>query len=197
MPNWCNTRIQIRHEDPQKTRELYESIKKWMTYDYHKNGFGLTWLGNIVGNSGVDRIREKGDFEKVRCRGWVSYIEYVEDIESILIDTETAWRPMLQMWQLVCDRYLPGAEIVYEAQECGCCLYQTNDPALKDCYVLDAMDSDLESDWEVSEEVLRRTIQEECHTEETDMEKLLEILNNSSVGAAAYKWDWIPIEDQE
>lgn len=63
MPNWCSTdyyAVGSKKEvlDLNKKMERLENRKKSLV----KNGFGNTWLGNLVESLG-------GDWEKVYCRG--------------------------------------------------------------------------------------------------------------------------------
>ena len=190
MPNWCTTRITINHDDENKLKEFEKLINEWTSKNYMENGFGLQWLGNIVGNSGIGTI-DKNLETDLRCRGSITWIEC--DDYQLLIDTETAWVPMLKMWVKLLEKYLPDAELIYSAEECGMGIYSTNDPCLKDCYIMDCYDmEDIESDWEASEETVRKILQELLKTDETDVEKLIELLNDSEYGdkMIVHKWEY-------
>ena len=95
MPNWTITRITINHDDGNKLKEFEKLINEWTSKNYMENGFGLQWLGNIVGNSGIGTI-DKNLETDLRCRGSITWIEC--EGNQLLIDTETAWVPMLKMW---------------------------------------------------------------------------------------------------
>lgn len=196
MPNWCMNRITINHENVNELEKLNNLINEWTSKNYCDNGFGLNWLGNIVGNSGIDS-RDNGDFN-VRCRGTIDYNEIIDN--KLLIDTSTAWSPMIKMWKLILEKYLPDAELIYEAEECGCELYWTNDPAMENAYVFDAYDcGDIESDWEMKEEYLVKELQKLLNTSETNINKLLDMFDNSewSEKISIHKYEFVEIEDCE
>ena len=126
MPNLFYTDINIECNSEKEAKALYDKINKWTSVNYRKNDFGLNWLGNIVGNSGLDSMNDRGDFS-VRCRGSLIYLDMNENGDEIVVSTETAWCPMLQMWKLICQIYLPsGYDIKYSAEETGWGLYETN-----------------------------------------------------------------------
>lgn len=194
MPNWCLNRITINHENESKLEKLSKLIDEWTSKDYMENGFGHNWLGNIVLGSGVGTV-DTNEETDLRCRGTITYSELYEN--QLIIDTETAWSPMLQMWVKVLDKYLPDAELIYSAEECGCGLYSTNDPCMKDCYIIDSWDiDDIDSDWAASEETVRITLQELLDTTETDIEKLLQMFEDSehSDNMSIHKWDFDNVE---
>lgn len=123
MPNWCFT--QYVFSGPQKELERLErNITKWMEKNAVPNGFGKDWLGNIVAGAGFD-------YEKVPCRGMISNLYMISDRDSrtsrLYIDTETAWCPTNEMWDLVIQKYAPHTSYLYYAEEPGCGIYETND----------------------------------------------------------------------
>ena len=194
MPNWCFTRITINHENENKLLELERLINEWTNKNYMENGFGLAWLGNIVGNSGVGTVDENPETD-LRCRGRLTYLECTEN--QLLIDTETAWSPILKLWVKVLEKYLPDAELIYQAEECGNGLYDTNDPCLSNCYIIDAWDmEDIDSDWEASEETVRKMLQELLDENEGDVEKLISKFNRSdySDDMSVHKWNFTEID---
>lgn len=201
MPNWCLTRITINHEDESELQKLHDLIKEWTSKDYAKNGFGNSWLGNVVLGSGVGTV-DAGLDTDLHCSGSITYLEPCAD--QLLIDTETAWAPMLTMWVKVIDKYLPGAEIIYTAEECGNGLYQTNDPCMKDKYYVEVWDvpdykegsfCDCEYEADGVCELLKNILK----TDETDIEKLLEMLSDSeySDGMAVHKWDFVELDSAD
>ena len=195
MPNWCMTRITINHEDESKLKELESRITEWTSHNYKESDFGLAWLGNIVGNSEIGTIDEKAETD-LRCRGWLNWMEYNDN--QLLIDTETAWVPMLKMWSKLLEKYLPDAELIYSAEECGCELYSTNDPCMKDCYIVDNYDDidGVESDWEATQEYVVDILQNLLKTEENDIEKLLKMFYESEFydGMSIHKWEFAEID---
>lgn len=118
MPNWCITEISIRHEDADKVKELYNKIREWTSKNYAENGFGTRWLGNIVLGAEIGTIDQRTDTD-VCCRGSLDDF-YMSGENEINLCTETAYSPMLKMWSAVCDRYLPGAEIIFNAEDSFC-----------------------------------------------------------------------------
>lgn len=203
MPNWCNNEIIITHDDKKQLKLLNERIKEWTSKDFVENGFGCNWLGNIVGNSGVadytnDFVTKTG--KSLRCRGSLSYSEFNGD--AVVIWTETAWVPMIQMWKLICDKYLPGADITFTAEEPGCGVYVTNDPDLEGCYYLDIWGdvpeefSDEETCYECDEEYIIKFLQRVLKTEETDLKKLLDMKDLNDVDwFTINKWEQCSIDD--
>lgn len=193
MPNWCFTKITINHWDQRGLERLDALLDEWTSKDYKENGFGLEWLGNIVGNSGIGTITEEGK-ATYSCRGRMTYKDLADN--QLLIDTETAWSPMLKMWIALVERYLPDAEIIYTADECGCGLYCTNDPTLENCYIIDSWDIDeVESDWEASEKTVIKTLQKLLNSKKRKIDALLKEFEDSeySDGMSINKWDFEPI----
>lgn len=194
MPNWCLTTITINHESEEKLKELSNMIDEWTSKSYKDNDFGLNWLGNIVGNSGVGTVDESPETD-LKCRGLINYKEAIGN--QLIIHTETAWVPMLKMWLKILEKYLPDSELIYESEECGCELYETNNPELYNRYVIDACDSDIvESDWNATEDEVREVIQKLCNTGETNIEKLMRIFNESDFqNVFIHKWDFANVDE--
>ena len=128
MPNWCSTEYYVvgskkELSDLNKKMERLENRKKSLV----KNGFGNTWLGNLVESLG-------GDWEKVYCRGqWMCRVYNKENT------TETAWCEMNE-WRKFIESCYKTIKILFVTEEPGCGIYQTNDLGgvfFKDKYVLD------------------------------------------------------------
>ena len=90
-----------------------------------KNDFGKKWLGNIVRKAGFD-------YDEVDCRGRIVKMGIIEETEDkanawFSISTESAWRPMLEMWHLILGKYAPSCKYIYVAEEPGTDLFWTND----------------------------------------------------------------------
>lgn len=49
------------------------------------------------------------------------------DIPALYIDTETAWCPRHEIWDLLIKKYAPHASYLYYAEEPGYGIYETND----------------------------------------------------------------------
>ena len=201
MPNWCYTRLTINNENKNELKEFENKINKWTSYNYTENGFGLNWLGNIVGNSGVGTVSENKDTD-LSCRGSLIYMENFGD--QLVIDTETAWTPKMQMWIKLLEKYLPDAELIYQAEECGMALYLTNDPALVGKYGVEIFNfeeelEDFETNDSFSEEALITILQDLLKTKETDIKELLNIFKKSKFSEymIIYKWDFAEPEEFE
>lgn len=118
MPNWAYTTYKIRgsevevaalHKTIQDLAERKESLLP--------NGFGKLWLGNLVKALG-------GDWEKVYCRGQI--LDYSLENGILRINTETAWGEMSEVRHLIEAKY-PSLQIFFQTEECGMCIFQTND----------------------------------------------------------------------
>ena len=133
MPNWCSTDYYVvgsKKEvlDLNKKMERLENRKKSLV----KNGFGNTWLGNLVNYLG-------GDWEKVYCRGEWMCREYNKEKNTLTFTTETAWREMVE-WRKFIESYYTTIKILFVTEESGMGIYQTNDKDgvfFKDRYILD------------------------------------------------------------
>ena len=193
MPNWCYTNITINHESEAEVEKLEKFIDEWTSKNYMPNGFDNKWLGNIVLGSGVGTVDTNIETD-LRCRGTI--IDYYRSGNQLVINTETAWAPMLQMWVKVLEKYLPNAELIYNADECGFDINDTNDPYLVGKYILDYYgDGDIESDWEASEETVRKTLQELLNTEETDVEKLIQMVYEDDYDISVRKWEYSDVSN--
>lgn len=124
MANYCSTQITISGEESD-IDILYLHLERALKYAEKQN---KDWLGNILCYLGEDP-------ENYSCRGCVIYME--KQNESIIIDTETAWVPMLVPFRLMIDKYAPEVDMVYTAEELGTGIFCTNDPA-EDEYYIDA-----------------------------------------------------------
>lgn len=194
MANWCYTGIKIEDEN---AKEFFEKLKEWTSKDYCDNGFGKMWLGNIIGNSGIDN-RDSGDFT-LNCQGEITEM-YMPDDNAIIISTETAWVPALKMWRILLNTYLPDADLVYTAEECGMGIYVSNDPYYVGNYVIDSNDdSIIESSSCISPKELQGILQNLLHTEETNIDKLMEMKEDSEFEDVFYihQWDMVESEDFE
>ena len=192
MPNWCSTKIIISHESENKLIAFNKLLDKWTSKDYMPNGFGHSWLGNIVLGSEIGTVDEDPNTD-IRCRGWISYKDLYAN--ELTIDTETAWAPMLHMWIRLVDKYLPDATIIYNAEEPGCGIYDTNDEDLIGKYILDSWDDNVESDYEMEEETLIRELQRIIGTTETDINKLIKMTEDDDYDFSIHKWEYKNINE--
>lgn len=193
MPNWCYTNITINHENETEVEKLEKLIDEWTSKDYMTNGFGNKWLGNVVLGSGVGTV-DTDNATDLRCRGTI--IDYYRSGSELVINTETAWSPMLKMWVKVLEKYLPDAELIYSADECGFDINDTNDPELVGKYIIDYWgDVDIEPDYEASEEVTRKILQELLDTTETDVEKLIQMVYEDDYDISVRKWEYSDVNN--
>ena len=187
MANWCTTYITINYNDKDKLKAFYEMLDDWRQKPIEKNdfeGMSLGWLGNIVGNSGIAKYNKKeGVFiPEIPCRGSLQSLEYHD--EKIEITTETAWDPMLKMWKILCDKYLPDAELLYTAIESNSGSYCSNDPDVIGKYDIEIWGDppegfeDEEFDDAVSEEKTIEFLQRVLETNEEDIDVLLEQIDD-------------------
>ena len=178
MPNWCLTEIRIKGRNKEETKGFYQKVESWMT-NYRKTDFGSRWLGNILYNSGVDTPdKEKGEDFHYRCRGEILDLNFSDD--EVLIVTSTAWCPMIQMWKAVTDKYLPGAEIKYLAEEPGFDVWITNNPDYSELYLIEVWG---DSSWDdlTEEEAKAFDESELCDLEREEQltqEEVLDILQS-------------------
>lgn len=119
MPNWCFTQYKIKGSE-EEVAALYKTIQDLADKEESllPNGFGKLWLGNLVHALG-------GDWEKIYCRGHI--LDYSLGNGILKINTETAWGEMSDVRHLIETRY-PSLEIYFQTEECGMCIFQTNDP---------------------------------------------------------------------
>ena len=120
MPNWCSTDYYVlgsRKEimDLSKRMERLENRKKSLI----NNGFGNTWLGNLVNNLG-------GDWENVYCRGEWMCREWNKEKNTLTFTTETAWQEMKE-WRRFIESCYKTIKILYVTEESGMGIYKTND----------------------------------------------------------------------
>ena len=135
MPNWASTAYVFKGADEKQAKDLYEKIDSLakMTEPLVENGFGKLWMGCLVNLLG-------GDWDKVYCRGEI--IDYNLTDDHVSFDCETAWDEMPEFRHFIEQQY-PGSKIYYQVEECGNCVYATNDmdgEYFKDRYSLDSYD---------------------------------------------------------
>lgn len=118
MPNWAYTQYQVigEKEQLQKLHAVMTELEE-MKKPLHENGFGKTWLGNLV-------IKLDGDWEKVYCRG--SWDNLVLNEDSLMFTVESAWSELSEVRELIEEKF-PGLKLFYQCEESGMCIYQTND----------------------------------------------------------------------
>jgi hypothetical protein len=186
MPNWCLTNITINGNE-NDLKVFDKLLDQWTSRNYIKNGFGHSWLGNIVLGSGIGTVDTNPETD-IRCRGSITQKQLCDDMLDIQM--ETAWVPMLDMWVKLVEKFIPEADITYTAEEHGCGIFCTNDPDLVDKYVVDSWDDDIESDWEMEEKTLIEILQKLMNTNETDIYKLSSLLYEGEYDISINKWEY-------
>jgi len=123
MPNWCFTNITFYGEFDdlipfhKKVEEIINTPSKV------KNDFGSGWLGDFVHHFGLD--------EEVSHRGCVSHydaeIGEKECIPNFEIQIETAWAPMVEIWEKIIEQHYPKIKYVFISEETGFSVYINTD----------------------------------------------------------------------
>lgn len=134
MPNWASTTYVMKAE-PVQAKDLYDKTESLnqMKEPLVENGFGKLWMGCLVNLLG-------GDWNKVYCRGEITSCSLEDD--HVCIACETAWGEMPEFRHFLEQQY-PGSKVYYCVEECGNCVYATNDSEglyFKDRYCLDYYD---------------------------------------------------------
>lgn len=195
MPNWCFTQM-IFHGEKEEVNDFHNKIKEWTSKNYQDNGFGVNWLGNVLHGAGLGH-RISSDTDHLRCRGDIVYFGDIDTFKgsneaTFLLDTETAWCPMVLMWDEVIKAM--GYKTVgfsYKAEEPGCEIYEVFDPYddfLEKYYIdifVDTADESNEKlmrihDWRdyTDDDDLRDALQAFLETEEKDLKTLINLAEN-------------------
>ena len=122
MPNWCFTSYVVTGEE-KEVCDLYEKMLSLEEREESlvENGFGKTWLGNLVTLLG-------GDWNTIYCRGDWSDLTKDDDNGALRFDTETAWCDADETIAFLQEKY-PNLEFYFIAEEPGMGYYATNDTA--------------------------------------------------------------------
>ena len=117
MPYWCANNIYIVGENETELENLYLKIQEWTRRSYRENGFGDKWLGNIVIGAGFSE-------ETYECRGSITGDFWLNREDGVLeVQTETAWKPMNEMWHAVIEKYAPSCHFHAMSVEHGFGIY--------------------------------------------------------------------------
>ena len=133
-PNWCCTVLRCTG-DEEEIQDLYSRMKRLqeMKEPLKPNGFGTTWLGNLVEDLGVD-------FNTVQCRG--SWDDLYMDEEILCFTTETAWYRCTEVEDLIKEKY-PSIDIAFRCEEPGMSIYEKNNNVFfPEDYIVDIEDDD-------------------------------------------------------
>lgn len=199
MPNWCFTEYTFVG-NKNELEMLRSKVLEWTSRDYMENGFGHSWLGNIVCGAGYRDNIDNKECYTINCRGT---LDSIGDVESITINekqqyrlsvyTETAWGPMGLMWQKVIEALkLSTVQFTYYAEETGNGVYETYDPANLQIFCYDYVlnydlcdepegfqrqhpDCDMCGVYPLSEKEAVKQLQYILDTSETNIEALIEM----------------------
>ena len=118
MPNWTSTSYVFRSKEKEPIEEFRNNLLNWTRskslLESAWNGSPY-WLGNILLHAGFEYNEKEHKFDGCRCRGTLEEIGDLEEIEScegtffcFYVSTETAWRIMPKMWELIINKLYPG-----------------------------------------------------------------------------------------
>lgn len=120
MPNWAYTQY-IATGDKEQLKKLHSvmtELEDMKVPGLHENGFGSTWLGNLV-------IKLGGNWKQVYCRGsWDNLLLHEEGTVSFSV--ESAWGELYDVRKFIEEQF-PGVRLYFQCEESGMCIYQTND----------------------------------------------------------------------
>ena len=120
MPNWAYTQY-IATGDKERLKKLHSvmsELEDMKSPGLHENGFGSTWLGNLV-------IKLGGDWKQVYCRGSWDNLLLHED-GTVSFSVESAWGELYDIRKFIEEQF-PGVRLYFQCEEPGMCIYQTND----------------------------------------------------------------------
>ncbi|MCL2797637.1 MAG: hypothetical protein FWD58_06250 [Firmicutes bacterium] len=138
MPNWCQTYIHFYSDDPNLLKDYQERLQE--VYDAQatvENGFGGGWLGDFVNTLLAPEFNTESENFDLRCRGNLDDAPCADEIHfdegnriyNFAISTETAWAPMIQMWDLILKKYYGDKiKLAFTAEESGMGVYENYDP---------------------------------------------------------------------
>lgn len=195
MANSCTTKICISHENEDALKELCNLIDYWTSDKFEERRNVNSWLGNIVIGSQIGTI-DTGEATDVCCRG--DLLEATVSENTLIIETVTTGSPKLQMWKKVLDKYLPSAELIYCAEDKEDGILSTNDPDREECYYIDPWEEidGVDFEAEASENTVRTILQGLLHTEESNINTLLDLFEDSEYSdqMSIDKWEFDEID---
>lgn len=186
MANWCSSTIQIDCVDEKQAENLGSLIERWIAHG--DEGQRDATLPHIVRSSGVGTVGT-GEPTDLRCSGYITYTDVVGG--TVTIDTETAWVPMLRMWDLIIRKYAPGARLFYTAIEPGGGICDTNIQEWAGKYYIDDFDYDTLYDADEAEAI--KYLQGRLESKETDIKTLIDEFEDKGMGSA-HQWDLTGID---
>lgn len=170
MPNWCLSRFAFKG-DKEELKNFNDKIRYFTSSENKnqiENGFGPNWLGNVVHGFGFN-------WERISCRGALNMPEKEFDPEKdkyLMVETDTAWAPMPEMWDIILSRFYPSLSYVFTAFEEGCGLYINTDiehtifPERYYVSVYDPINNEFDSEFCESKEELKEYLKSLKKTDE-------------------------------
>lgn len=119
MPNWAYSQYHAIGDKEQldKLHTIMSELEEMKSPGLHENGFGSTWLGNLV-------IKLGGDWKKIYCRGSWDNLIYEDGVISFSV--ESAWGELNEVRHLIEEKF-PDIKLYYQCEELGMGIYITND----------------------------------------------------------------------
>lgn len=203
MANWCYSDITFYSHDKEVITDFHDRINDVLEKPSEfADRFDMSsdWLGNFLLMAGFDKkdiIENKIPFQ---YRGEIQDFYDVGEVNGFYcfrLNTETAWNQNIVMWEEIIKKLYPDKDvrIAYSSDLSDEGEYYKYDPEnlfyqddyYADCYI-DNPDvvkkafphltsEDLES-WDATEETAVKNLQHILNTDETDMDVLLELLED-------------------
>ena len=120
MPNWAYTAYHATGDKEQlkKLHSLMDELECMKDPGLHENGFGSTWLGNLV-------IKLDGNWKKIYCRGsWDNLL--LHDDGTVSFSVESAWGELNEVRVFIEEKF-PGVKLYFQCEESGMGIYLMND----------------------------------------------------------------------
>ena len=129
MANICTTNIIIINKDREVLKGLVNHFTKAQMSGI-KTDYGDAWLGHLYAYLGM----AKEQIDMMPCRGTVYGFEIysVGNAFHLSMQTSTAWGPMLDPIVAMAEKFAPGSEVEYAAEEPQMNLFITNRSELAD-----------------------------------------------------------------
>ena len=125
MPNWCFNDERIAGPRDE-ILPFFEKLESWISSNRMENSFGDTWLGNIVLGAGFKVDGDDGLYCRGSIIGGLELCNTEEDTMWISFSSETAWYPMVEMWNAILERHAPSCSYIFRSEEPGMGCYITN-----------------------------------------------------------------------
>jgi len=117
MANWCSNSIAFYQDDEGTAlvEAFHADVQKYLNY-VEPDGKTSDWVGHYLQASRVD-------VDSMYTRGFFSSCELHGNY--VLIEMETAWGPLPEVWDLMAEKY--SLSYVYISEECGMSVYVNTD----------------------------------------------------------------------